>query len=57
MSFGKTGAINPSASMSSMTVIKINVMAAGRDFMLVERERTRQRCRGGCVNAEPNEGN
>jgi hypothetical protein len=38
-------------------VIKINVMAAGRDFMLVERERTRQRCRGGCVNAEPNEGN
>ena len=33
MSFGKTGAINPKASMSSMTVMKINVMAAGRDFM------------------------
>ena len=33
MSFGKTGAINPRASMSSMTVMKINVMAALRGFM------------------------
>src|SRR5712691_1326560 len=34
ISFGKTGAIKPSASMSSMMVMKIKTTAAGRDFMI-----------------------
>ena len=33
INFGNTGAINPSASMSSMTVTKMKAMAAGRFFM------------------------
>ena len=33
ISFGNTGAINPSANMSSMTVTKMNAMAAGRFFI------------------------
>ena len=32
-SFGNTGAIKPSASMSSITVMKIKTTAAGRDFI------------------------
>lgn len=32
-SFGRTGAINPSASMSSVTVIKMKTTAALRGFM------------------------
>ena len=35
INFGNTGAISPSASMSSMTVTKMNAMAAWRDFMRV----------------------
>ena len=42
--FGNTGAINPSASMSSMTVTKMNAMAAGRAFIFEI-----DNCRGGCV--------
>jgi hypothetical protein len=34
ISFGRTGAINPNASMSSMTVTKIKTTAALRAFML-----------------------
>ena len=33
INFGSTGAIKPSASMSSMTVTKMNAMAAGRAFI------------------------
>src|SRR4051812_17670005 len=35
ISFGKTGAIRPNASMSSVTVMKIKVTAALRGFMLL----------------------
>src|SRR6266852_309754 len=34
INFGSTGAIKPSASMSSMIVMKIKTTAAGRDFMM-----------------------
>src|SRR5436309_11179838 len=48
MSFGKTGAINASASMSSMTVTKMKAMAPGRDC--IASAACTQRCSGGCVN-------
>src|SRR5207249_9349229 len=48
INFGNTGAINPSASMSSMTVTKMNGIAACRFF--IAREESTQRCSGGCVN-------
>src|SRR5439155_8354684 len=44
MSFGKTGAINPRASMSSMTVMKIKTTAALRAFI-----GKIDNCRGGRV--------
>jgi hypothetical protein len=46
--FGNTGAINPRATMSSMTVTKMNGIAAWRFF--IAREASTQRCSGGCVN-------
>src|ERR1700745_3556314 len=48
INFGNTGAINPSASMSSITVTKMNGIAAWRFF--IAREISTQRCSGGCVN-------
>jgi hypothetical protein len=45
---GNTGAIRPSAIMSSMTVTKMNGIAAWRFF--IAREVSRQRCSGDCVN-------
>src|SRR4030095_14737703 len=47
INFGNTGAINPSASMSSMTVTKMNGIAAWRFF--IARGASTQRCSGGCV--------
>src|SRR5262249_25886285 len=43
--FGNTGAINPSATMSSMTVTKMNGIAAWRFF--IAREVSTQRSSGG----------
>src|SRR5881275_3316737 len=39
ISLGSTGMIKPIARMSSVTVTRINMTAAGRDFMRVEHER------------------
>src|SRR5436853_5967084 len=39
ISFGKTGMINPIARMSRVTVTRIKMTAAGRDFMRVEHQR------------------
>src|SRR3989442_15693392 len=50
--FGNTGAINPRATMSSMTVTKMNGIAACRFF--IAREESTQRCSGGFF--KPREG-
>jgi hypothetical protein len=39
ISLGKTGIIKPIARMSRVTVTRINMTAAGRDFMKVEHQR------------------
>src|SRR2546421_6318385 len=39
ISLGSTGIIKPIARMSRVTVTRINMTAAGRDFMTVEHER------------------
>src|SRR2546429_6354305 len=39
ISFGKTGMIKPIARMSRVTVTRMKIIAAGRDFMRVEHER------------------
>src|SRR5436305_942206 len=39
INLGSTGMIKPIARMSSVTVTRINMTAAGRDFMRVEHER------------------
>src|SRR5207302_6937932 len=39
ISLGKTGIIKPIARMSSVTVTRIKMTAAGRDFMRTEHER------------------
>src|SRR5438128_8332406 len=39
ISFGKTGMIKPIARMSRVTVTRMKMTAAGRDFMRVEHER------------------
>src|SRR3989449_8499936 len=39
ISFGKTGMIKPIARMSRVTVTRIKMTAAGRDFMRVEHQR------------------
>src|SRR5207253_9346945 len=52
--FGNTGAINPRATMSSMTVTKMNGIAACRLF--IAREESTQRCTRGCVNRRKAEG-
>src|SRR5438046_88697 len=39
ISFGKTGMIKPIARTSSVTVTRMKITAAGRDFMTVEHER------------------
>src|SRR6058998_1556163 len=39
ISFGKTGMIKPIARMSRVTVTRMKITAAGRDFMRVEHER------------------
>src|SRR2546425_13189376 len=52
--FGNTGAINPRATMSSMTVTKMNGIAACRFF--IGREESTQRCSGVCDYRRKGEG-